>query len=46
MWAALHDHTDIVRLLIEKGSDTKLKSKSDKTALDMAKDQAIIDLLK
>ena len=45
MWAALHDHTDAVKLLLAKGANPKIKSKTEKTALEIAKDPAIIELL-
>jgi ankyrin repeat protein len=46
MWAALHEHEDVVKLLLAKGANPELKSTSGKTALDMAKNPAIIELLK
>ncbi len=46
MWAAFHDHINAVKSLLEKGANTKIKSKTGKTALEMAKDPAIIELLK
>ena len=46
MWAALHDHTDAVKVLLAKGANAKIKSKTGKTAVEIAKDPAIIELLK
>ncbi|MBS0424518.1 MAG: ankyrin repeat domain-containing protein, partial [Proteobacteria bacterium] len=45
MWAALHDHADTVKTLLAKGADAKIKSKTGKTAVEMAKDPAIAELL-
>jgi len=46
MSAVLNENIDTVKLLLEKGADTKLKNTSGKTALDIAKLPAIIELLK
>jgi len=45
MWAALHDHTDAVKVLLAKGANAKIKSKTGKTAAEITKDPAIIELL-
>ena len=45
MWAALHDHTDAVKALLAKRANPKIKSKTGKTAVEIAKDPAIIELL-
>jgi len=46
MWAGLHDHADTVKILLQKGANLNLKSKKGKTAAEIAKDPAIVELLK
>ena len=45
MWAALHDHAEAVKVLLAKGANTKLKSKTGRTAAEIAKDPAIKEML-
>jgi ankyrin repeat protein len=45
MWAGLHDHADAVKTLLAKGANPRIKSKTEKTAAEIAKDPAIIEIL-
>ena len=46
MMAADRDHVDVVKLLLKYGADASLVSSTKDTALSLAKDPAIIKLLR
>jgi len=49
MRAAFNSHDEIVKLLLAKGADPKLKEKKGKTALDLAEENkctAVVEILK
>jgi ankyrin repeat protein len=43
--AVIHNHIEIVRLLLETGADGSIKNKKGQTALDLAQSQEIRDLI-
>ena len=46
MYASMNGHTDAVRVLLNYGADPNIQNKAGKTALNVAKNPAIIALLK
>ena len=45
MWAALHGHLEVVKLLLQHGADLNKKNIDGKTALDIAKLQKHISVI-
>ena len=43
--ASINGHTDIVRMLVEKGADLNVKDNRGQTAADKAKNQEIKQIL-